>query len=87
VIYYDYGKHTPKKSAAMAQALAEASGYQLSVPEELASMGGFKDWFIDYFCRPAFTIEVGMGKNPLPIEQINEIYPRLEGMLMKGLLL
>ena len=87
VIYYDYGKHTPKKSAAMAQALADASGYAVSVPEGLASMGGFKDWFIDYFCRPAFTVEVGIGKNPLPIEQINVIYPRLEGMLMKGILL
>lgn len=87
VIYYDYGKHTPKKSLSMAQVLAQSSGYELSTPEEIASMGGFKDWFIEYFCRPAFTIEVGIGENPLPIEQINEIYPRLEEMLMKGILL
>lgn len=86
-IYYSYGKHTPQKSIIMAQVLADASGYTVSSPEGLASMGGFKDWFIDYFCRPAFTIEVGLGKNPLPIEQINEIYPRLEEMLMKGILL
>ena len=86
-IYYSYGEHTPKKAQCMAQKLADASGYKISSPEGLASMGGFKDWFIDYFCRPAFTIEVGYGENPLPIEQIHQIYPQLEKMLVKGILI
>ena len=86
-IYYHYGSRTPKRSLSMAKALSAFSGYRLSEPEGLASMGGFKDWFIDRLMRPAFTVEVGLGKNPLPIEDFWKIYPRLEPMLVGALLL
>lgn len=85
-IYYDYGVHTPKASRAMAEKMAELSGYRVSRPEGLASMGGFKDWFIDCLHRPAFTVEVGMGQNPLPAADIESIYPRLQAMLMSMIL-
>ena len=85
VIFYDFGKNTPPGSFEMAQILADASGYQVSAPEGLAVGGGFKDWFIDCLRRPAFTIEVGLGENPLPIEQFEPIYQQLEPMLMRAL--
>lgn len=87
VIYYNFGPHTPHCSAQMAKELADAAGYTVSAPEGLAVGGGFKDWFIDCLRRPAFTVEVGMGQNPLPIEEINAIYPRLEPLLMRALTL
>lgn len=34
---------------------------------------GFKDWFLQVFKRPAFTIEAGLGENPLPTSQLPEI--------------
>ena len=34
---------------------------------------GFKDWFLQVFKRPAFTIEAGLGENPLPASQLPEI--------------
>jgi len=43
----------------------------------LAVGGGFKDWFIEEFKKPGFTIEIGKGKNPLPIENFDDIYFKL----------
>lgn len=86
-IYYQYGKHTPARSRPIASILALSSGYALSRPNGLASHGGLKDWFIDKFRRPGFTIEVGLGKNPLGLDQLESIYRRIEEMLMLGALL
>ena len=69
----------------MAEILATESGYALDVPIGLAEGGGFKDWFILEFNRPAFTIETGKGKNPLPIEKAEEIYRKIEKMLAVSL--
>ena len=54
--------------------MAAASGYTLAnVPYE-SSFAGYKDWFIQQFRRPGYTIEVGQGVNPLPLSQFDEIY-------------
>ncbi len=82
IIYWNYGNHTPPKSKRMAALLSASSGYALEEPTEIASHGGFKDWFIEKYRRPGFTIEIGKGKNPLPPSQIDEIYPRLEESMM-----
>jgi len=34
------------------------------------------------FNSPAFTIEIGNGKNPLPISDLEGIYERLKQMLL-----
>lgn len=81
-IYWKFGKTDPKNSELMAHILARSSGYTLSEPEGLAIGGGFKDWFIEKFNKPAFTIEIGKGKNPLPIDDIYDIYSKLEEMLV-----
>lgn len=80
-IYSEYGLHTPNRSKIMAEIMAESSGYKISTPEDMATGGGFKDWFIEEFHRPGFTIEIGKGKNPLPLENFEEIYKNLEEML------
>jgi len=84
-IYYYYGPNTPACSKALAEILASASGYQVLRPTGMASHGGFKDWFIDKLCRPGFTIEIGKGQNPLPVENFPGIYERLRKMLTLGL--
>ena len=81
-IYWKYGEHTPRRSQLIARVLAASSGYKATEPSGIASHAGFKDWFIERFRRPGFTIEIGKGKNPLPIEMFEEIYNRLEEMLM-----
>lgn len=81
VIYWSYGKNRPARSEKMAQILATSSGYSLDVPCLLATGGGFKDWFIEKFNRPGFTVEVGRGKNPLPALEAEKIYNKIKEML------
>ncbi|GMB10417.1 MAG: zinc carboxypeptidase [Candidatus Improbicoccus devescovinae] len=81
-IYYNYNNIIPENSEKIANLLSEATGYNLSQPEGLAVGGGFKDWFILEFNRPAFTIEIGLGENPLPLEDFYKIYPKMRKILL-----
>lgn len=80
-IYWKYGFATPEYSESLAIAFAFSSGYELSAPEGLAVGGGFKDWFITEMNKPAYTVEIGKGKNPLPISNLDSVYNKLENML------
>ena len=83
-IYWSYGNNTPENSLTMANIFSVCSGYELVKNDSLASHGGFKDWFIEYFRKSAFTIEIGKGENPLPVEKLDEIYDKIEEMLVVG---
>ena len=53
-----------------------------------SSFAGYKDWFIQNFNKPGFTIEAGLGENPLPLSQFNKIYKDNLGVLtLKGIAL
>lgn len=80
-IYYDFGSNTPSMSAELAKNMAKLSGYQVSRPVGIAVGGGFKDWFIEKFHRPAFTLEIGEGENPLSPEIFDSEYPKVSKML------
>lgn len=84
-IFYAYSNYTPKESEKMAKRLADISGYKLATQTSLASHGGFKDWFIKEKHRPAFTIEMGKGENPLPEDDFDEIYKKLKPLLYETL--
>lgn len=86
-IYWRYGAHTPPQSEMMARVLSAVSGYRMADPAEHASNGGFKDWFIDCFHRPGFTLELGKGKNPLPLRDFETIYAKAREMLLLSVLL
>lgn len=58
-------------SKEMADTFSKLSGYK-SVPY-VTSYAGYKDWFILSTQRPGFTMELGEGENPLPIEQFDSI--------------
>lgn len=59
---------------ALAERLSLSSGYPLCrVPPESAN-GGFRDWFLQEFDLPAFTIEAGRGENPLPLTDLPRLY-------------
>lgn len=76
-IYYDYCGNVPEGGEALAGIIAEKSGYTLTKPDAIASHGGYKDWVIERFGIPAFTLECGFGKNPLPPTDFPAIYGRL----------
>ena len=81
VIYWNFNGYETKTSKQMAEIMATTSGYALDVPVNIATGGGFKDWFMKQFSRPAFTVEVGKGENPLPIVQADKIYNDIREML------
>ncbi len=73
VIYWDYNGIEVPKAKEYAIMFSEVSGYDLDIPDEAASFGGYKDWFIDKYNKPGFTIECGNGQNPIPVSQSEHI--------------
>lgn len=82
-IYWNYGNLEPPEAEAMAKRLAEVSGYE--AVKLTGSDAGYKDWFIQAFRRPGFTVEAGLGVNPLPISQFEEIYDEVAPLMLEGL--
>ena len=80
-IYWDFGKHTPKSCLSLAEKMSEISGYKVASPEPIAAGGGFKDWFIEKLHRCGFTVEIGKGKNPLPLRDFETEYPVVRKIL------
>lgn len=83
-IYWNYGNIEPEFSKKIGEKLANASGYSLKTPTVMASNTGFKDWFIKTFNKPGYTIEVGRGKNPLPIEDLYDIYSEVLPLILEA---
>lgn len=73
VIYWNYLGKSAAAALPLARRLSSVSGYELDETEGFASYGGYKDWVIDAFRVPSFTVEVGKGQNPLPEELLDEI--------------
>lgn len=86
-IYWSYGERTPPAAELMAAAMAAVSGYTVSQPTGMAAHGGFKDWFIQETGRPGFTVELGRGVNPLPVEQLDTVYDKARSMLLLTLMM
>jgi g-D-glutamyl-meso-diaminopimelate peptidase len=74
VIYWNFMDMAPPEARFVGQQLAAASGYLLEEATGIASYAGYKDWFIQEYRRPGYTVEVGLGTNPLPISQFDQIY-------------
>jgi len=58
-IFWQYGaRQNIVRDYFLATNLAELTSYSLSIPPEEAVGGGFTDWFIEEYGRPAFTLEL-----------------------------
>ena len=66
--------------------MAAASGYALEDTPYASGHAGFKDWFLQCFRRPAFTIEMGIGENPLPMTQLPALCRALRAIMTAALL-
>ena len=73
-IYWQFMDIEVPGAEELGQKMADASGYTLAEVAFNSSFAGYKDWFIQEFRRPGYTIEVGQGTNPLPISQFDIIY-------------
>ena len=84
VIFWKYQDYEPENAYAIGQRMAAASGYALQAGPA-NSYAGYRDWFIQTYNRPGYTIEAGLGTNPLPISQFNTIYRDNVGILTIGM--
>ncbi|RDU35373.1 peptidase M14 [Neobacillus piezotolerans] len=76
--YWGYGGREPAVSSYIAAEFSRLSGYR--AVRTIDSHAGFKDWFIQEYRRPGFTIELGKGINPLPLSCFNKIYRDVSGI-------
>ena len=86
VIYWQFRDYEVPGARALGEEFARLSGYTLADTPYESSFAGYKDWFIQNFRRPGYTIECGTGENPLPIEQFDEIYRDNLGILVTAAL-
>ncbi len=86
-IYWNFQNINPPRGYEIGKKFAMASGYSLEEVPYNSSFAGYKDWFIQNYDRPSYTIEAGIGENPLPISQFNQIYKDNEGILVRGMIL
>lgn len=70
-VYYGFQGLEPASSQLYADEIARRTGYEAI--RNVNSTAGYKDWFIQDWRRPGFTIEFGLGTNPLPLTQLPQI--------------
>lgn len=84
IIFWKYLNYQPENSLEIARRFSEVSGYTVEETPYSSGFAGYKDWFIQTWNRPGYTIECGRGVNPLPISQFAEIYRDNLGILLLG---
>lgn len=84
-IYWGFEDMEPSISEVIVNEYASVCGYK--AVHHVDNFAGFKDWFIQQYQRPGFTIELGSGTNPLPIGQFDEIYEKSLGIFLANLYL
>ena len=84
VIYWQFRDYQIPGARLLGEEFARVSGYALAQTPYESSFAGYKDWFIQRFRRPGYTIEAGIGENPLPIDQFDGIYQDVLGILVTG---
>lgn len=82
-IYWGYMNCEPDESLAIVTEYSRLSGYKPI--RNIDSHAGFRDWFIFEKKKCGFTIELGIGVNPLPLNQLEEIYEKSKGIFWASL--
>ena len=87
VIYWRYLDLEPRGARDIADTFAAVSGYSAEDTPFASGFAGYKDWYIREFDRPGYTVEDGLGRNPLPLSQFDKIYADNLGILTLSMLL
>ncbi len=82
VIFWKFLDYDPPYALEIGEVFANLSEYSLEDTPYSSSFAGFKDWFIQNYNLPGYTVEVGSGTNPLPISQFDVIYEDNIGILV-----
>jgi len=85
VIYWRYLDYEPAGSYPIGEYFGHVSGYKVEETPDVSGYAGYKDWFIQEYNRPGYTIEAGEGENPLPMTDFSRIYKENTGILLGGM--
>jgi len=85
VIFWGFEGLEPPEAETIVQEFARVSGY--TPIQYVDSYAGYKDWFIQEWRRPGYTVELGKGVSPLPLTQFDEIYQESLGIFLANLYL
>ena len=81
MLFRSYLDYDPEHAEELADYFGKVSGYEVAETPSESGYAGYKDWFIQDYDRPGYTIEVGSGVNPLPLSQFDQIYQDNIGIL------
>ncbi len=87
VIFWQFQNYNPPRALYIGTSFSNVSGYSLEETPYNSSFAGYKDWFIQNYNKPGYTVEVGLGENPIPVSQFDKIYSDNLGILVLGALL
>lgn len=85
VIYWKYLDYEPENSRRIADYFGNVSGYLVEETPYASGHAGYKDWFIEQYNLPGYTIEAGIGENPLNMSQFAGIYEDNKLILLGGM--
>jgi murein tripeptide amidase MpaA len=79
IIFWHYKQGSlsqTKRDRAIAEKISAKTGYSLVKPQKNPSGGGYTDWFIQTYKKPAFTPEISpsVGPRPVPLKNFDKIW-------------
>nr|WGD96686.1 hypothetical protein P5627_11390 [Bacillus safensis] len=77
-----FSYHEPATSKETVKRFEQVSGYKPI--QYLDSYAGYRDWFIYQFHSEGYTVELGLGKNPLSMDQFDSIYEKTKRLLWEA---
>lgn len=81
--YWGYNHLEPPISEVYANYFSSISPYR--AVKTIDSHAGYKDWYIQEFRKPGFTLELGKGINPLPLSMFESIFAETFPILLASL--
>lgn len=61
-IYWQFLDYMPQNAQEIGEKFAKLSGYTLTQVPYISSFAGYKDWFIQEYNKPGYTIEAGIRR-------------------------
>ena len=61
-IYWQFLDYNPPDSRRIGEIFARVSGYRLADVPYNSSFAGYKDWFIQNYNKPGYTVEAGLRR-------------------------
>lgn len=83
-IYWNYLNKKIDRAYEIGKKMEKVSGYKLTEPSFYSSFAGYKDWFIQEYNKPGYTIEIGKGEEgkSLPLNMAEKIYNDIEEIFL-----